>query len=78
VKEVVGNANRAMPNHNNFAENIIPSMFFAMLMMGMFMPNLLVHQMNALLGLFGFLRPLSLTREDPLKNGDLKTTLDLL
>jgi hypothetical protein len=53
-------------------------MFFAMLMMGMFMPNLSVHQMNALLGLFGFLRPLSLTKEDPLKNDDLKTRLDLL
>jgi hypothetical protein len=39
---------------------------------------LLVHLMNILLGPFGFLRPLSLTKEDPLKNRDLKTRLDLL
>jgi hypothetical protein len=47
-------------------------------MMGMYMPNLLDHLMNALHGLFGFLRPLLLTKEEPLKNGDLKTRLDLL
>jgi hypothetical protein len=29
-------------------------------------------------GLFGFQRPLSLTRKDPLRNGDLKSRLDLL
>jgi hypothetical protein len=72
VKEVVGNVKKAMPNHNSFAGKYNSSYVFFVLMIGMFMPNLLVHQMNALLGLFGFLRPLSLTKEDPLKNGDLK------
>jgi hypothetical protein len=34
--------------------------------------------MVILLGLFGFQRPLLLTKEDPLKNGDLKPSNDLL
>jgi hypothetical protein len=68
VREVVGNAKKAMPNHNNFV----------VLMMGMSMPNLSVHQMNMLHGLFGFQRPLLLTKEDPLRYGDLETRLDLL
>lgn len=47
----------------------IPRMFFVVLMMCMFMPNLLVLLMNMFIGLFGFLRPLLLTKGDPLKNG---------
>jgi hypothetical protein len=31
-----------------------------------------------LLGLFGFLRPLLLTKEDPLRNGDLNPRIDLM
>jgi hypothetical protein len=38
------------PTTTTLQENIIPPMFFVVLMMGMFIPNLLVHQMNALLG----------------------------
>jgi hypothetical protein len=78
VKEVVGNAKRAMPNHNNFVGKYNPSYVLFVLMIGTYMPNLLDHPMNALHGLFGFLRPLSLTKDDPLKNGDLKPRLDLL
>jgi hypothetical protein len=78
VEEVIENAKKAMPNHNNFVGNIILLMFFFVHMMGMFMLNLLVHQMNTLHGLFGFQRPLSLTKEDPLRNWDLKSRLDLL
>jgi hypothetical protein len=78
VKKVIGNAKRQCPITTTLRENIILPMFFDVLVMGMYMPNLLVHLMNTLLGPFGFLRPLSLTKEDPLKNGDLKTRLDLL
>jgi hypothetical protein len=71
VKEVVGNTKKAMPNFN-------PSYVLCRAYDGHVYANLLVRQMNTLLGPFGFLRPLSLTKEDPLKNGDLKTRLDLL
>jgi hypothetical protein len=77
VKEVVGNAKRVMPNHNNFVGNVILPIF-AVHMMGIFMPNLLVHQMNAFHGLFGFPRPLSLAKEVSSRNGDLNPRLDLL
>ena len=53
-------------------------MFDLMLVMGMFMPDLLVLTMSTLNVLFGFLRPLSLTLKDPFKNGYLKPSLDLL
>jgi hypothetical protein len=66
------------PTTTTLRENIILLIFFVMLMIGMFMPNLLVHQINILHGLFGLQRPLSLTKEDPLRNGDLKSRLDLL
>ena len=46
--------------------------------MGMFMQNMLVPMMVLLLTLFGFLRPLWLTKEDPLQNGNLKPSNDLL
>jgi hypothetical protein len=78
VKEVVGNAKKVMPNHTTFARNVILPIFFAVLMMGIFMPNLLVHQVNVFHGLFGFPRPLSLAKEVPLRNGDLNPRLDLL
>jgi hypothetical protein len=78
VKEVVGNAKRAMPNHNNFAGKYNPSYVLVVHTMGMFMPNLLVHPVNTLHGLLGFQRPLSLKKEDPLRNGNLKLRLDLL
>jgi hypothetical protein len=78
VKEVVGNAKKAIPNHNNFAGKYSPSYVLCRAYDGHVYANFFVHQRNALLGLFGFLRPLSLTKEDPLKNGDQKTRLDLL
>lgn len=53
-------------------------MFYVVLMMGMFMPIFLVLLMSTLNGLFGFLRPLLLTKEDPLKNGYLKPSIDLM
>ena len=53
-------------------------MCYAVLVMGMFMPNFLVLLMNTLNGLFGFLRPLLLTSKDPLQNGYLKPSIDLL
>jgi hypothetical protein len=40
--------------------------------------NMLFQMMVMLLGLFGFQRPLLLTKEDPLRNGDLKPSNDLL
>jgi hypothetical protein len=64
VREVIGNGKKAMPNHNNFAGKYNPSYVLCCAHDGMFMLNLLVHQMNMLHGLFGFQRPLSLTRED--------------
>ena len=53
-------------------------MCYAVLVMGMFMPNLLVLLMSTLNGLFGFLRPLLLTSKDPVQNGYLKPSIDLL
>ena len=44
----------------------------------MFMPNFFVLFMSTLNGLFGFLRPLLLTSKDPLQNGYLKPSIDLL
>ena len=53
-------------------------MFYVVLVMGMFMPELLVLTMSPLNGLFGFLRPLFLTSKDPFKNGYLNPSIDLL
>ena len=58
--------------------NIILLMFYVDLRMTMSMLNLLVLLMNMLNGLFGFLRPLLLTKEDPLRNGYLKSRIDLV
>ena len=58
--------------------NLTLLMCYAVLVMGMFMPNLLVLFMNTLNGIFGFIRPLLLTSKDPLQNGYLKPSIDLL
>ena len=44
-------------------------MCYAVLVMDMFIPNLLVLLMSTLNGLFGCLRPLLQTSKDPLQNG---------
>jgi hypothetical protein len=67
-----------MPNHNNFAGKYNLSYVLCRAYDGHVYAKFVGSPMNALLGLFGFLIPLSLTREDLLKNGDLKTRLDLL
>ena len=56
----------------------IPTTFFMLIIMGMFMHNMLVLMMVTLIILFGFLRPLLLTKEDPLRNGYLKPSNDFL
>jgi hypothetical protein len=53
-------------------------MFYAVLMMDMCIPNLLVILMSTLNGLFEFVRPLLLTSKDPFKNGYLKPSIDLM
>ena len=77
-KVVGGNANRGKTTHPNKAGDFNLLMFYAVLVMGMFMPNLLVLLMSTLNGLFGFLRPLLLTSKDPFKNGYLKPSIDLM
>jgi hypothetical protein len=57
-------------------ENIILHMLFVVLMMGMFMPSLLVQLINMLHGLFGFQRPYLLKKEDPLRDGYLTPRLE--
>ena len=69
---------RAIPPHPTKLATLILLMCYVVLVMGMFMPNLLVLFMNTLNGLFGFQRPLLLTSKDPLQNGYLKPSIDLL
>ena len=69
---------RAMPPLPTKPATLILLMCYAVLVMGMFMLNLLVLLMSTLNGLFGFLRPLLLTSKDPLQNGYLKPSIDLL
>ena len=69
---------RAMPPLPTKPATLTLLMCYDMLMMGMFMLNLLVLLMSTLNGLFGFLRPLLLTSKDPLQNGYLKPSIDLL
>ena len=77
-KEVGGNAKKGKTTLPTKPVILTPHMFYVMLVMGMFMPNLLVLFMNTLNGLFGFQRPLLLTSKDPLQNGYLKPSIDLL
>ena len=69
---------RAMPPLPTKPATLTLLMCCAVLKMGMFMPNLLVLLMSTLNGLFGFLIPLLLTSKDPLQNGYLKPSIDLL
>ena len=73
-----GDVTREIPPIITLRESITLIMCYSVITMEMFMLNMLVHMMVMLLGLFGFLRPLLLTKEDPLKNGDLKPSLDFL
>ena len=52
--------------------------FYMLIIMVMFMQNMLVLMMDMLLVLFGSLRPLLLTKEDPLQDGYLKSSNDSL
>ena len=69
---------RAMPPLPTKPATLILLMCYVVLVMGMFMPNLLVLLMSILNGLFGFLRPLLLTSKDPSQNGYLKPNIDFL
>ena len=71
-------SNRAMAPLPSKSATLILLMCYVVLVMGMSMPNLLVLLMSILNGLFGFLRPLLLTSKDPLQNGYLKPSIDLL
>ena len=62
----------------NTAENSILLMSYVVLVMGMFMPDLLVPTTSTLNGLFGFLRPLFITSKEPFKNGYLNPSIDLM
>ena len=68
----------AMPSLTTKPATLTLLMCCVVLVMGMFMLNLLVLLMSTLNGLFGFLRPLLLTSKDPLQNGYLKPSIDLL
>ena len=70
--------NSAKPSLPTKPATLTLLMCCAVLVMGMFMLNLLVLLMSTLNGLFGFLRPLLLTSKDPLQNGYLKPSIDLL
>src|SRR5664279_4880302 len=68
----------AKPPVMTLRELLTLTIFYRLIIMVMFMQNILVHMMVTLLILFGFLRPLLLTKEDPLPNGDLKSRLDFM
>ena len=55
-----------------------PTTFFRLIIMGMCMLNMLVLRTVSLLILFGFQRHLLLMKEDPLRNGYLNRSNDLL
>ena len=73
-----GGVKKGNATPSNKAGNFNPSYVLSVLVMGMFMLNLLVLLMSTSNGLFGFLRPLLLTSKDPLQNGYLKPSIDLL
>ena len=73
-----GGVKKGNATPSNKASDFNPSYVYVVLVMGMFMTNLLVLLMSILNGLFGFLRPLLLTSKDPLQNGYLKPSIDLL
>ena len=73
-----GGVKKGNASPSNKAGDLTILMCCAMLVVGMFMLNLLVLLMSALNDLFGFLRPLLLTPKDPLLNGYLKPSIDLL
>jgi hypothetical protein len=78
VREVIGNAKKAMPNYNNFAGKYNPSYVLCHAHDGHVYAKFVGSSNEYFHGLFGFQRPLSLTKEDPLRNGDQKLRLDLL
>ena len=59
----------AKPLVMTLREKLTPIIFYMLIIMGISMLNLLVLEMFLLLVLFGFPRPLLLTKEDPLKMG---------
>ena len=59
-------------------EKLTPTIFYMLIIMGISMLNLLVLKMFLLLVLFRFPRPLLLTKEDPLQNGYLNQSNNLL
>ncbi len=69
---------RAMPPLPTKPAILILLMCYVVLVMGMSMTNLFILLMSTLNGLFGFPRPLLLTSKDPLQNGYLKPSIDLL
>ena len=73
-----GGVKKSNATPSNKAATLILLMCYVVLVMGIFMLNLLVLLMSTLNGLFGFLRPLLLTSKDPLRNGYLKPSIDLL
>ena len=73
-----GGVKKGNATPSNKVGDFNPSMCYVVLVMGMFMLNLLVLLMSTLNGLFGFPRPLLLTSKEPLLNGYLKPSIDLL
>ena len=69
---------KTLPRHPPKPGTLTLLMFYAVLVMDMFVLNLLVLFMSTLNGLFGFLRPLLLTSKDPLPNGYLNPSIDLM
>jgi hypothetical protein len=75
---VVGNAKRAMPNHNKFAGKYNPSYVLFHAYDGHVYAKFVGSPNECIAWSIWVPLPLSLTKEDPLKNGDLKTRLDPL
>ena len=73
-----GDIKKGNATPSNKAGDFNPSYVLCVPVMDMFMLNLLVLLMSTLNGLFRFLRPLLLTSKDPLLNGYLKPSIDLL
>ena len=73
-----GGATRGKTTSDDFAGKSNPHYIYMLIIMGISMLSLLVLEMCPLLVLFGLLRPLLLTNEDPLQNGDLNQSNDFL
>jgi hypothetical protein len=78
VKEVVGNAKRAMPNHNNFAGKYNPSYVLCRAYDGHVYSKFVGSPNECIVWSIWVPKTLVTNKRGPIEKWDLKTRLDLL